>query len=236
MSDSVRERLPEEHVLRIRVGGTHVATLLCTRERLAELATGWLFAQGLSIRPDTTIAVTGGERDSSADVSMDAMSAAQLPWRSYLAAGLDAGTLISRVSATVAKEACMPRAVFEQRVREAFDMFREARGAGGYHHAALVDRDAIRSIVLDLSRHNAVDKVVGDSIRQELDTQHAAIVLSGRISADIALKAARLGVPIVASRSLPTAQAVELAEASGLMLVCRVLDHRRVIFGRDNLR
>jgi FdhD protein len=232
--DVVQGSLPVEHALQLRVGGNDVASLLCTPDRLVELAVGWLHAQGLRVESPDAIALTRGERVSV--IELADWPAGAMPWRDYVLAGLDAGVLLVRAQATIPDDAWMASDVFEARVREAFEAFRAARGSGGYHHAAFVAADGVHSLVLDLSRHNAVDKVVGEALLAGRTPTHAALVLSGRISADIALKAARLGVPVVASRSLPTAQAVELAQASGLLLVCRVLDHRRITFGRANLR
>lgn len=228
------DELPVEHLMRIRLRGTDVAALLCTPERMDDLATGWLFSQGVSVPIDARVirrAVPEGT-----EVEFDLAVPASLTGREFVVSGLDACVLQSGPPVQVSGSASMTRDRFEREVVSAFDTFRRLRGSGGYHHAALIGDGGVLDVVRDLSRHNAVDKIVGGVLRTRVDASQSAIVLSGRITADIALKSARLGVPVVASRSLPTAQAVALAEATGLMVVARVLDHRRVVFGRNNLR
>jgi FdhD protein len=50
------------------------------------------------------------------------------------------------------------------------------------------------------------------------------------VTADIILKGWRAGIPLIASRALPTLEAVELAHAAGVTLIGRVLDQRRTIY------
>ena len=226
------DRLPVEHPLRIVIGGTEVATLLCTPERLGDLALGWTFAQG-AVEGAVPVRIEEDTRGSIALI--DAPAIEGFVWRAYCAAGLDAATLLSAVDTRVAPSARIDADAFESQARMVFERFREQRGAGGYHHAALFDARHVYSVVTDLSRHNAVDKVVGNAVRRGIEPSRCAIALSGRVTADIALKAARLGTPVVATRSLPTLQAVQFADSAGLMLVCRVLDQRRVIYGPRRL-
>jgi FdhD protein len=223
--------LPIEHTLEVRAGDVPIGTLICTPDHLDELAIGWALAQGLQVTASTRIDISSNKRV--ATVAADPPDS--FSWHSYLASGFDAGTLLGSLDVVLPAHVAMDGDSFERQVKAAFDLFREERGAGGYHHAALTGEDAVHCLIRDISRHNAVDKVVGHALLQGIDTTASAIVLSGRITTDIALKAARSGVPIVATRSLPTAQAVELAEAAGLMLACRVLDQRRAIYGPNRL-
>jgi FdhD protein len=88
----------------------------------------------------------------------------------------------------------------------------------------------VSALARDVSRHNAVDKVIGWSLLNELPRTNLLLCVSGRISADIAFKAWRAGLTIVVSRSLPTRQAVALAEAQGLTLVGGEGEAARTVF------
>lgn len=71
----------------------------------------------------------------------------------------------------------------------------------------------------DIGRHNAIDKVVGFITKENIQTKESYIFASGRISSDMLLKCAVVGIPIVISRSAPTSLAVELADKYGITLI-----------------
>jgi FdhD protein len=97
---------------------------------------------------------------------------------------------------------------------------------GGLHAALLVSASgAILASAEDVGRHNAVDKVVGACVRRGLLGARAAgverpavLAVSGRAGFEIVQKAAAAGVPVVASVSAPTSLAVDLAEATAIAL------------------
>lgn len=72
----------------------------------------------------------------------------------------------------------------------------------------------------DISRHNAVDKVIGYAIRGKIELHKCAIYSSGRVPTDMVEKAIRAGIPILVSKGAPTVDAVELARKYHLTLIC----------------
>jgi FdhD protein len=72
-----------------------------------------------------------------------------------------------------------------------------------------------------VGRHNGVDKAIGAALLAGADLGALGLLTTARISGEIAEKAARAGVAWVASRSVPTTLAVELAATAGLPLVAR---------------
>ena len=89
---------------------------------------------------------------------------------------------------------------------------------GGLHAAGVFTPDGEAVVVReDVGRHNAVDKVIGWAAQQRrLPLRGHVIVVSGRIAFEIAQKALRAGVPVLAAVSAPTGLAVDLAAASGM--------------------
>ncbi len=78
-----------------------------------------------------------------------------------------------------------------------------------------------RSLLLaeDVGRHNAMDKVIGRALLQKQDLSRMVALLSGRISFEMALKAVRARIPILAAVSAPTSMALNLGHELNLTLV-----------------
>jgi FdhD protein len=91
---------------------------------------------------------------------------------------------------------------------------------GGTHAAALFDAELeMLSVAEDVGRHNALDKAIGRLLLDRRLSEARVAVLSGRCSFEMMQKAARAGIPIVASVSAPTALAVDVAQRIGITLV-----------------
>jgi len=104
------------------------------------------------------------------------------------------------------------------RLRESQEVF---AATGGLHACGLFDLEGkLVATREDIGRHNAVDKVVGWALANELlPLSKSLMMVSGRLSFEIVQKAAAAGVPILLAVSAPSSLAVELADEAGITLV-----------------
>jgi len=94
---------------------------------------------------------------------------------------------------------------------------------GGIHAAALTDGERLLAHAEDVGRHNAVDKVIGAVLLERRDPTGLGLLVTGRISAELAFKAVRAGLAWVATVSVPTTLAVAIASRAGVALVGRAV-------------
>jgi FdhD protein len=104
-----------------------------------------------------------------------------------------------------------------------FRLFQERsslyRLTGCVHSAALSDGASVLAFAEDIGRHNAVDKVIGRCLLEGIAFEGKVMLVSGRLSSEMASKCSRWGIPVVASRTAPTDLALRIAEESGITVV-----------------
>ncbi|MFY0988949.1 formate dehydrogenase accessory sulfurtransferase FdhD [Halomonas sp. C05BenzN] len=111
------------------------------------------------------------------------------------------------------------------------------RSAGAVHGCALCHGERVLDFVEDVGRHNAVDTLAGRQWLEEADSRHADIFYTtGRLTSEMVLKVAQMGIGVLVSRSGVTQKGVELAERFGVLLIARAKGrHFQAIHAGDRL-
>lgn len=90
---------------------------------------------------------------------------------------------------------------------------------GAHHAAAWATPDGdLTTVMEDVGRHNALDKLLGQRAQQKLSNADGFVIMSSRASYELVRKCARLGVPVLATISAPTSLAVDIARQAGVQL------------------
>ncbi|MDK2778369.1 MAG: formate dehydrogenase accessory sulfurtransferase FdhD [Pseudomonadota bacterium] len=108
-----------------------------------------------------------------------------------------------------------------QHLRDRLRDFQQLGQQAGAVHAALLLDAELQPLLCreDIGRHNALDKVIGAALQQNIDLSQCAVLMSSRCSTELVIKAARSGLPQLLHLSSPSTLAVELARHYGVGLI-----------------
>jgi FdhD protein len=108
--------------------------------------------------------------------------------------------------------------------------------AGAIHGCVLCQEDRPLIYMEDVGRHNAVDKIAGYMLLNNIEPHDKIFYTTGRLTSEMVIKTVKMGLPILVSRSGFTAWGVELANTAGLTLIGRARGKRFVcVSGAERL-
>lgn len=108
--------------------------------------------------------------------------------------------------------------------------------AGAIHGTVLCQADKPLVYMEDVGRHNAVDKIAGFMFRHDMPATDKILYTTGRLTSEMVIKTAMMGIPVLVSRSGFTAWGVEIAQQIGLTLIGRMRGQRFIcLAGEDRL-
>ncbi|WP_415911322.1 formate dehydrogenase accessory sulfurtransferase FdhD [Neptuniibacter sp. QD37_11] len=95
------------------------------------------------------------------------------------------------------------------------------KNAGAVHGCAICEGDQVVSFIEDVGRHNAVDTLAGRMWLQGIDTDNKIFYTTGRLTSEMVIKVAQMGIPVLLSRSGVTQMGLELARELGITMLAR---------------
>jgi FdhD protein len=233
---AARDAVAREEPLEIQIGGTPLAVVMRTPGHDADLALGFLAGERVIASIDDVLSVRHCREARSAEAADNVVRVALADGVAVDWEALRRNTYASSSCGVCGKAtienaiACAPP--LDDPARFAAGLFAPLpdrlasaqpgfASTGGLHAAALFDaRGNLLVAREDVGRHNAVDKVVGFCLRQKRWPLAGHVLLvSGRISFEIAQKALAARVPLVAGVSAPSSLAIELATRARIALI-----------------
>jgi FdhD protein len=234
-----RERLDDElaaeEPLEIRVEGHSVAVVMRTPGEDRELAAGFLLSENLVKRAsdifDITQCVTAdaASKGNVVDVALARPGKFNFKKLSRHVFTSSSCGICGKTSIDAVRQRFKPIAAhldadvrtllrLPKRLAAAQETFKRT---GGLHACALFDRGGkLIALREDVGRHNALDKLIGWALLQNmLPLGEHILLLSGRVSFEMMQKALAAGIPLVAAIGAPSSLAVEFARESGQTLV-----------------
>lgn len=214
MTDGAPPPLAPEDVVVLGDESGALVRWFCTPDGLEELAAGWLLGEGRisgrgELGPLRVDRAGGRLWLESGGAEVRRRADAPLPERAPI-----------RAPDLVADLAADPSALREL-FSKTFELAELRDRSGGVHTGALVLRGEIVHLREDVSRHCVVDKLIGRALLDGVALERGLLLLSGRISGAIAAKGARSGLAAMATMSIPTTLAAEIAGAAGMTLFGR---------------
>jgi FdhD protein len=232
--DSVVVEMP----LKLYVNYELYTVLMCTPNEVKELAIGYLFSEGIISSLDSIESIEEKFDDrvcivlkDDIKVNYDSIKAEASGCGSgrvqlkFLELGLDTAVESDYKVSSVDILKLM------KEFNRASELFIKT---GGVHSCAICKNEGITVFSEDIGRHNALDKVIGKSIINNISLKDKFVMTTGRISSDIVVKTVKAGIPILVSHSAPTDLAIDMAKASNLTVIGFVRGNRMTVYCRKD--
>ncbi|MCK5056989.1 MAG: formate dehydrogenase accessory sulfurtransferase FdhD, partial [Candidatus Aminicenantes bacterium] len=224
--ETTEATLVDEIPLTIIINGTELATFLCTPQDTEELILGFLFTSGL-IKKVEEIKKIGVDRNrwtAYIELTHESVLQDMISKRVYTS-GCGRGIYYYNAYDLMLKN----RKILSEYKINSGNIFvlmealqkesQQFKATGGVHSAALANNTELLVFMEDIGRHNAIDKVIGYSLKKKISFKDKIILTTGRISSEVLFKIQKIEIPIIISRSAPSNHAIRLAEEMNITVV-----------------
>jgi len=229
--------LVRESSITIFYNRKRIATLVCTPIEIMELAVGFLFSEGILSHFEEIKWISEDPRRRIVMVEGCVENKTQDPLERVIVSGCGKASFLfpfedqweDEISI---EELSLPSHWISQLIREFCKRSKLYFATGGVHSCALANEEGIIIFSEDIGRHNALDKVAGKCIMEGIETKDSIILTTGRVSAEMVLKARRMNPTFLISRGAPTDLAVALSKKAGITLIGFCRGERMNIYSR----
>lgn len=210
----------EEGAITIYVNGYELATLMCTPRDPLQLALGFLADEDLiSTYEEVKIGHVCDAGDC-VDIWLS-HSISDRPRRRIITSGCGGGLTFSDLASyhePIDSDLTIQPEKLSHLINQLQSQDSLYARSRGVHSSALSDGERLIILAEDVGRHNTLDRLRGECLRQGIDPTGMILLSTGRISSEMINKAVKMGCPIVASRTSPTSMSVGLAREWNITL------------------
>lgn len=225
---AVETLVARELPLTIILNDEELVTLLCSPEDLESLAVGFLWSEGLINSKDDIQRITVDDRRGVVRVNTTSSveMTGDMIFKRIISSGCGRGASFYSIADTSNEKVTSRKKISSD---EVFSLVREFQHGSklykdthGVHSAALCDNKHIIVFKEDIGRHNAIDKIFGKCLLEDIETKDRLVITTGRITSEILHKVAKRGIPILVSISAPTNLGINIAKTLGITLIALV--------------
>ena len=215
-----------EYPFTIFINNEEIITLLCSPSSLKSLIVGFIYSEGFIKSISDIEKIRIDEKKGIGYVDIDEVNKFSEKFRGKrtITSGCGKGTVFYNVldsfkSRKIENQLSVGTGCIKNLIKEFNKKSELFLNTGGVHSCALCSTNDIIVFKEDIGRHNALDKVLGKALIENIDTKDKIILTSGRISSEILIKTAKRQIPVLVSRSAPTSLSVEMAKKLGITLI-----------------
>ncbi|WP_353684583.1 formate dehydrogenase accessory sulfurtransferase FdhD [Thermodesulfovibrio sp. 3907-1M] len=215
----VDDTVAVEKRIKIYVNNEEVVSLSASPVQIKELVIGFLMTEDIlkgEWCPEKII-IEENEKEINARVELEGH--VSLDGKTITSGCMSSVSFLSDVKGSIDDDLKVGQNTLFRLFKEFQEKSNLYRTTGCIHAAALADDREILFIAEDVGRHNAVDKVIGWALLNRVGFKGKIMLVSGRISSEMALKTAKWKIPIIVSRTAPTSLAVEMAQKVNLTVI-----------------
>ncbi|MGB8252144.1 MAG: formate dehydrogenase accessory sulfurtransferase FdhD [Anaerolineaceae bacterium] len=237
-------RLATESDVMLSVNGNFWLDFHCSPVALDALAAGFLFNEGFVETAEEISDIRVCEKDDNIDVWLNHPIDPPVFWSrgSGCNNSIQPGQHTTLVKLPRGLKFTLPE-LYEQMENFHAALAKQSRDRHGIHTSMLLDGTTAIQVIADIGRHNTLDKLAGICLLRALTLARPALITTGRISADMVRKAARMKTPLVISLHSTSDRAVRTARELGITLIGQarlgrmdVYTHaERILLKRDTL-
>ena len=226
----VKENVVQDETITLTINNNISRSLSAIEDSLKEFAVGYMFNENMVDSMDAIKGIKIEKNQIYAEIDDTLLKSNETVLCSDSAGGWR-----SKIKNVNAVESDFQVSVHEliDRIEELKDNAEIWQATGGTHVAGIVYKDQF-IIKEDVSRHVAVDKVIGYGLLHDFDLKNSYVIYSGRMPADMVIKMTRVGVPILASNAAPANSGYNIAKKGNVTLVGFLRGKRCNIYNNQN--